>query len=88
MANSPAARARCKQTRKNYLSDLLFDGSSSTSSSCDNVSLSHQKKRTNRARACAVAARKVSIDNDDNENPKKKAADPVCTSSQDAKVDP
>jgi hypothetical protein len=43
------------------------------------VSLSHRKKRTNRACACALAARKVSIDNDDNENPKKKAADPVLT---------
>jgi len=43
------------------------------------VFLSHQKKRTNRARACALAARKVSIDNDDNENPQKKAADPVLT---------
>ena len=64
------------------MSDSSFDGSSSTSSthsSCENVSLSHGKKRTNRARACALAARKVSIDNDNNENPKKKAADPVCT---------
>ena len=83
MANSPAARARRKQARKNYLSDSSFDGSSSTSSthsSCENVSLSHRKKRTNRARACALAARKVSIDNDDDdENPKKKAADLVST---------
>jgi hypothetical protein len=39
----------------------------------------HQKKRTNRARACALAARKVSIDNDDNENQQKKAEDPVST---------
>jgi hypothetical protein len=83
MANSPAARARRKQARKNYLSDSSFDGSSSTSSthsSCENVSLSHRKKRTNRARACALAARKVSIDNDDDdEKPKKKAADLVST---------
>jgi hypothetical protein len=43
------------------------------------VSLSHRKKRTNSARACALAARKVSIDNDDNENQRKKAADPVST---------
>jgi len=67
MANSPAARSRRKQARKNYLSDSSFDGSSSTSSthsSCENVSLSHRKKRINRARACALAARKVSIDND------------------------
>jgi len=82
MANSPAARARRKQARKNYLSDSSFDGSSSTSSthsSCENVSLSHRKKRTNRARACALAARKVSIDNDNDENQQKKAADPVST---------
>ena len=83
MANSPAARARRKQARKNYPSDSSFDESSSTSSthsSCENVSLSHRKKRTNRVRACALAARKVSIDNDDNdENPRKKAADPVLT---------
>ena len=64
------------------MSDSSFDGSSSTSSthsSCDNVSFSHGKKRTNRAHACALAARKVSIDNDDDENPKKKAADPVMS---------
>ena len=82
MANSPTARARHKQARNNYLSDSSFDGSSSTSSthsSCENVSLSHRKKRTNRAHACALAARKVSIDNGDDENPKKKAADPVST---------
>jgi len=82
MANSPAARARRKQARKNYLSDSSFDESSSTSSthsSCENVSLSHRKKRTNSARACALAARKVSIDNDDDENQRKKAADPVST---------
>jgi len=82
MANSPAACTRRKQARKNYLSNSSLDGSSSTSSthsSCENVFLSHQKKRTNRARACALAARKVSIDNDDNENPQKKAADPVLT---------
>jgi hypothetical protein len=83
MANSPAARARHKQeqARKNYLSDSSFDGSSSTSSthsSCENA-LSHRKKRTNRARTCALAARKVSVDNDDDENPKKKAADLVST---------
>jgi hypothetical protein len=82
MANSPAARARRKQARKNYQSDSSFDGSSSTSSthsSCENVSLSHRKKTTNRACACTLVARKVSIDNDDNENPQKKAADPVST---------
>jgi len=82
MANSPAAHARRKQARKNYLSGSSFDESSSTSSthsSCENVSLSHRKKRTNRARACALAVRKVSIDNDDNENQRKKAADPVST---------
>ena len=82
MARSPAARTRRKKARKNYLSDSSFDGSSSTSSthsSCDNVSLSHGKKRTNRARACALAARKVSIDNDNDENQQKKAADPVST---------
>ena len=82
MANSPAACARHKQARRNYLSDSSLDDSSSTSSThspCKNVSLSHQKKRTNRARACALAARKVSIDNDDNENQQKKAEDPVST---------
>ena len=82
MVNSLAARARRKQARKIYLSDSSFDESSSTSSthsSCENVSLSHRKKRTNRAHACALAARKVSIDNGDDENPKKKAADPVST---------
>ena len=83
MAKSPAACARRKQARKNYLSDSSFDGFSSSSSThyaCENVFLSHRKKRTNRARACALAARKVSIDNDDNdENPRKKAADPVLT---------
>jgi len=81
MANTPAARARRKQARKNYLSDSSFYESSSTStthSSRENLYLSHRKKRTNRARACALAARKVSIDNDD-ENPQKKAADPVMT---------
>jgi hypothetical protein len=76
MANSPTARARHKQARNNFLSDSSFDGS--THSSCENVSLSHRKKRTNRART-ALAARKVSINNDDDENPQKKAADPVST---------
>jgi hypothetical protein len=82
MANSPAARARRKQARKNYFSDSSFDGSSSTSSahsSCENVSLSHGKKRTNRVCACVLAARKVSFDNYNDENQQKKAADPIST---------
>jgi hypothetical protein len=80
MANTPAARTRRKQARKNYLSNSSFDESSSTSSThSSNVSLSHQKKRTNRAGACPLAVRKVSIDNDNDENQQKKAADPVST---------
>jgi hypothetical protein len=74
MANTPAACTMRKQDRKNYhLSDSSSD--SSTHSSSENVSHSHRKKRTNRV--CAPAARKVSIDNDDNENQQKKAADPI-----------
>jgi hypothetical protein len=90
MANTPAARARRKQARKNYLSDSSFYESSSTStthSSRENLYLSHRKKRTNRARACALAARKVSINNDD-ENPQKKAADPVLTLKLNVKTKP
>ena len=82
MANSPAARARSKQARNNYLSDSSFGESSSTisiHSSRENVSLSRHKKRNVRVRACALAARKVSINNDDDKNPQKKAADPVST---------
>ena len=82
MVNSPAARAKRKQARKNYQSNSSFDESSSTSSIHslrENVSLSRHKKRTVRARACALAARKVGIDNEDDENPQKKAADPVST---------
>jgi hypothetical protein len=82
MVNSPAARAKRKQARKNYQSNSSFDESSSTSSIHslrENVSLSRHKKRTVRAQACALAARKVGIDNEDDENPQKKAADPVST---------
>jgi hypothetical protein len=89
MANSPAARVKRKQARKNYQSDSSFNESSSTSSnsSHENVSLSCRKKRTVRVRACALAARKVS-DNDDDENQQKKAADPVLTLKLNVEIKP
>jgi len=86
MARSPAARARRKQARKSYLEDSSSDESSDTSSR-ENVSLSRRKKRAISARACAMTARKVSIDNDD-ENPQKKDSDPISTLKLNVETNP
>jgi hypothetical protein len=88
MANTPAAPARHKQPRKNYYLSNSSSDSSSTHSSCENASLSHGKKRTNRVHACALTAQKVSVNNDNNENQQKKAADLVLTLKLNVETNP